>query len=263
MGVFTALSIFAGAISGMFSMVNRGVQYNEKLRELQNQKTQLTDQYNLAVKQANAEAEDVIQQATDNIADARASRDISLGQNINTIVDQDRLANMQLAELQVQAAQSKGSAVQNVALSGTRLMQNEQGEIGNASVYATESANNRQLNYAKEQTKAQIRQSIGQAQQNYFSANMQIAAYERQKKYTKSALNRTLESLELQYNQQKENIDYDINYMTSGKGQFMLGASMIGDYFSGILNGFSSGLSLYNSGVSAGLWEPKTTGTST
>ena len=241
-----------GGFANAFAMQS---EYNETLAELLNKRQMLDEQYDLKKQQINEVADESVAELNTNIAEQNLARGITAGASAKNMVDQQRLANMQMAELQVQAAEAKGAAVQDVALSGTRLMRDAEGNVYNAGAYSTTRAAERSVAQAKAQMQINMRQSFASAVANYTDSSLRMESYKRRIAATKSQLERDLASLDLNYRQSRFELTSDIDYMESDTGERQLRRSMLGAIFGGAANGLSSSLKLYSTGKDYNLWD--------
>lgn len=255
LGVFSAVGALlgmAGGISNAFAMQS---EYDNTLFELKVKRDMLDKQYDLKKQQINEVADESVAELNTNIAEENLARGITAGSSAKNMVDQQRVANMQMAELQVQAAEAKGAAVQDVALSGTRLMRDAEGNVYNAGAYSTARAAERSAAQAKAQIQINMRQSFSSAVANYTDSSLRMESYRRRINATKNQLERDLASLDLNYNQSRYELTSDIEYMQSDAGERQLRRSMIGAILGGTANGISSGLKLYSTGKEYKLWD--------
>ena len=253
-----ALAIIGAAIGmagGIANSFAKQSEYDNTLFELKTKRDMLDQQYSLKKEQINAVAGENVAELETNIADANITRGANLSSSATNMVDQQRIANMQIAQLQVEAAEAKGAAVQDVAMSGTRLMTDENGNVINSGVFNTSRRAARAEEQAKAQAQINMRQSFASATANYTDATMRMQSYRRQIASTRSQLERDLASLDLNYNQQRYELSSDIEYMESDAGERQLRLSIISSILGGTMNGASSGLKLYSTGKEYGLWD--------
>ena len=255
LGAIAAVGAVIGMVGGFANAFAMQSEYNETLAELINKRQMLDEQYDLKKQQINEVAKESVAELDANIGEENLARGITAGSSAKNMVDQQRLANMQMAELQVQAAEAKGAAVQDVALSGTRLMRDAEGNVYNAGAYSTIRAATRAEDQAKAQIQINTRQSFASAVANYTDSSLRMESYKRRIATTKSQLERDLASLDLNYRQSRFELTSDIDYMESSSGERQLTLSMLGAIFGGTANGLSSSLKLYSTGKDYKLWD--------
>lgn len=234
-----------GAVKGGFNAIASNIQYDEKLKALNQKRSDLLADYNQSVAHANASANESITNLNANIMNTRFGRDMSLGTSARSIADQQTIAGMQIAELQVQAREAQGSAIQSVATSGVRRMTDSEGNVMNAPVFRTDRANERSLALERAKNSLSLGQSINQARASYIDSTMNIDAYKRQIQFTQNELARTLEKYELSFTQQNRDLTRDIDYM-NGTGRRLQNWANFFGVATNIFSGFSSGISLAN-----------------
>lgn len=247
----------AGLVGGFGNAIASDVEYKEKLKALEVKRSNLEASYNLAVNQTKAAAEESMAVLDANAAETKMSQGIGLRSSATNQAMQDAITTRQIAELQIEAAQARGAAVQDVALSGTRLMRDSEGNIVNPGAYNTARAADRSIAQAQAQRSLQRYQSLENARQNYYSADRQIASYGKQKELTRNELERTLKKYELAYQQEYSELTGEIGYMedTSWSGGWtMHWLSNVTNVLSLGMSGASQGLSTYKEGKGY-LWD--------
>ena len=251
-------AIVIGAAVGMLAGIGKAaaytIEYNEKKNELKKTRDNLDAQYNLAKSQAEEQAGAAEKELRAGIADARLAQGVGAGTSARNAVMQNEIANQQIAQLQIEGARDIGSSVQDVAMSGVRLMRDAEGNIADGAGRNTANDVRRTTSQARVQAEISRSQSLEQARASYYSADRQIASYGRQIQSTKDELRRTLASMDLSYTQQRQAFTDDIDYMDSAKGKTLMNLNILSMMFGSSLNGASKGLSLYGTGRRYGLW---------
>lgn len=242
MGALLVVGAAIGAAKGMMNAWNANEQYNETLNDLKQKRQDLEKQYNLGNEIAQNQADRSIRELEANKADTKLSQAVGLGTSAKNIALQEEIQNLQMAELQIQAADAKGSAIQGVATSGVRLMKDAEGNIINAGVRRTELASGRSIALAEAQRGLSRFQNFESARANYLSTSLQINAYQRKIAYTKDELAETLRKSKMLYDQQARDLDRDIAYMDSEEGRRTFNNGLMLDFFASTIGGaFSMG----------------------
>ena len=256
--MLTALLIggtILGLGSGLAKAASNNAQVEEKKKELERKKQYLTSEYNAGVEALNNSADRAIAGLEANIADTQIMRDRAAGIAGRNIVDQQAIQNMQLAQLQVEATEAIGSSMQGVAMSGTRRMTDSEGNVINAPVFATTQKAGASLALARAQAGIQMKQSLDSANYNYMNATMQMEAYGRKINDTRAELSDRLNQMKVSYENQRNELDYDLDYMNSDEFKRLQGWSNFFDIAGSAFRGFAGGLDLFGTGKSYGLWE--------
>lgn len=247
-----------GAVSGGLQNAAKDIEYKETLTKLKQKSEDLTTNYTEAVRQAKAKSKESVEQLQANIADTKLARNINAGAAAKNVAMQEQIQSQQIAQLQVEAREAEGSAVQSVATSGVRLMTDSEGNVMNAGVYRTRQQAKRSLALAEAQRDLSRFQSVESARENYLNANMQIASYNKKIQYTRNELDRTLTLYRNEYKQAKAEYDEDIRYMENeGKTALILGG--IGNILSGGMSGAAQGMNIYRQGDTY-IWNRTSTG---
>lgn len=253
LGLLLTLGAVGGMVKGIANSIASDQEYNDKITELGQKKTDLetarsnaTDMYNLNVANARGKAQDTIDSLTSTIGDVATSRDLSLRQGAGSLVQQQAILREQTAELQVSASDAQGSAIQANAVSGFR----NTGSATNARV-KSDILYSRAIAKSEAQRKLSLDQGYISAFNGYTNANMQISGYQRQIQYTRNELERTLGSYELNYRQtlddidvQKKRVQDDLDY-ANGFGRFLHNTSMFLDMASSTISGGTRAYSLF------------------
>ena len=256
--MLTALLIGGAAIglgAGIAKAKSNNAQVEEKKKELQRKQEYLTKEYNAGVEALNNSADRAIAGLEANIADTQIMRDRAAGISSRNILDQQAVQDMQLAQLQVEATEAIGSSVQSVAMSGTRRMTDSEGNVMNAPVFATSQKAGASMALARAQASIQTKQSLDSANYNYLNATMQMESYGRQIENTRGELADKLNQMRVSYENQRDEIGYELSYMNSGEFKRLQGWSNFFDIAGSTISGFSSGLDLFGKGQSYGLWK--------
>ena len=252
--MWLALGIGAaiGLGSGILKAKSNSVELEEKKKELERKKQYLKNEYEDSKDYLNNSANRAIDNLNANIQDTTNMRDRAAGIAGRQIVDQQVLNDMQIAQLQVQSAEAQGSALQDVAMSGTRRMigtgEDQVGKVVNAGVYATREKAGASLALARTQAKIQTRQSLESASYSYTNANMQIRSYQRQIENTRGELADRLKQLQTSYDDQVAELDYNLTYMDSDEFKRLQGWSTAFDILGSTFNGMTSALDFYGTG---------------
>lgn len=261
-----------GLGSGLAKAASNNAQVEEKKRELERKKQYLTSEYNAGVEALNNSADRAIAGLEANIADTQIMRDKAAGIAGRNIADQQTVQNMQLAQLQVEAAEAVGSAMQNLAMSGTRRltatkddptgenavnagMGVKAGDVINAGVYSTARKAGASMALARAQAGIQMKQSLDSANYNYMNATMQMEAYGRKINDTRAELSDRLNQMKVSYENQRNELDYNLDYMNSDEFKRLQGWSNFFDIAGSTFRGFAGGLDLFGTGKSYSLWE--------
>ena len=252
----------AGFIGGFAKATAMSSEYSDTLWDLRQKSWNLDKQYELKTSQLKEAAADTIADNRAAIRNTQYVRDTNIGIAKGNVVDQQALADMQLAELQIQSAEAQGSATQDIALSGTRRMTATQDALGvkagdtvNANALRTKTSADRSLEYSRAQAKLSTRQSVQQARESYINSTLAMESYRRQIDNTRSQLQRDLQALNLNYKQSKKELTDDIEYMESDAGYRRLAWNMISTILTGTSNGATAGMNLYSSGKQYNLWD--------
>lgn len=243
--------IIGGAIglgAGLVKAYSNDVQTREKRKELERTKDRLTSEYNVSKELLNNSANRAIDNLNANIQDTTNMRDRAAGSAGRQIVDQQVLNGMQMAQLQVQAAEAQGSALQDVAMSGTRRMTDSEGNVMNAGAFVTRQRAADSIALARTQADIQTRQSLESANYSYTNANMQIRSYQRQIENTRGELADRLKQLQTSYDNQISEIDYDLNYMNSSEFKWIQGLTNAFDVLGSTFNGVTGGMDFWGTG---------------
>ena len=252
-----ALGLIAGGALGLINGASKANQreadYQDKLEELNRQKTILDTQFNQAkdsydlstshakqqVSEANNELSLLGQETLDN-------RDMSLAQTSKAGSMQSEVNAMQLATLAVQNTQQTGEARQQAATSGFRGTASALNLVDNAKRTAQSTTAQ-----AKMQSKLSNYQTYASAVGNYTSATQQADAYARKIEQNKNDLDRQLAALdqnlaqtEEMYQLQGGYLASDIDYMKK-EGKKALGNAQFWDVTGGMLNGALSGGAMF------------------
>lgn len=246
MGTLLFIGLVGGLIAGAAKTYSDMVEYTETYNELNRKRNELTASYNQAVEQTKAQAAESEEAIRANIADTKLAQGIALGTAAHNAALQDQIAQQQMAQLQLEAREQRGAAVQSVATSGVR-------QFGNAQVYRTQRAYDRSIAVAERQRELSRFQSMESARANYYNADRQIASYDRQITYNQNELQRTLDRYETQYNQQKAAYDENIRYMDE-EGWNLHVFNNVANILSFGATGASSGMSMYRQGQGY-LWD--------
>ena len=254
LGLIALIGAGVGLAKGVANAHARDVEYQEKLKDLKQKQTDLTETFNNTVFNAAADLEEANTELNARIADTTFMRDRNAGVASKTIVDQQAIADMEMADLQVEAAEAMGSAVQNVAMSGTRRMTDSEGNVMNAGVFKTEQKAASIIGKALAKNALSFYSSAEQAKSAYLQADMNIAAYQREIATNGTVerdangniiggtgkFGRTYDTYKLTYDQNYRALDDDIKYM-EGEGRTLNGISMFTDMVSGLFGGISWG----------------------
>lgn len=243
-----------GMLAGMGKAAAYSIEYDEKKKELKKTRDNLDAQYNLVRSQAEEQAGAAEKELKADIADARLAQGVGAGTAARNAVMQNEIANQQVAQLQIEGARAMGSSVQDVAMSGVRLMRDSEGNIADGAGRNTANDVRRATTQARVQAEISRSQSLEQARASYYSADRQIASYGRQIQSTKDELRRTLARMDLSYRQQRQALTDDIDYMESTTGESVRNLNIFSMLFGSTLNGASKGLGLYGEGKRYGLW---------
>lgn len=242
-----------GGLSGRNKAKQREAEYQDKLEDLNRQKTLLDTGYNQAKQSYNLGVE----QAKEGTAEANtelnllaeetiANRDMAIDQTAKVGSMQSEVNALQLATLEVQNTQQAGVARQQAATSGFRGTGTSQARVENAigaGAMASESA--------RKQNKIARYQSYSSALNTYVSANQQEAAYRRRITQNNNDLAREIARFDLQLAQTEENYNLqggylasDINYLRT-EGREAVDSASKWDILGGGLKGFFQGMSLF------------------
>ena len=250
-----------GGVKAVSNAKNRKVQAEEtalqlkrKQSELNEARTNLTDSYNLAIRQSRESTQQANDMLNLQAQQTEAARDYSLKTSAQGSAMQDQLAASQIAALQVDASQKEGQAVQNVATSGMR----NTGSALNV-LKDTNSKSARALGQAMAQRNMARFSDYSSARANYLNANNQLTLYRQQVENNKADLRRYEEKAGLEYRQNMSAIDReqqylndDVNFMNSGTYRSAQNWGFAADIFGGISTGFSVASSIYGLGTSFG-----------
>ena len=251
MGALIAVGFLVGAAKGAVNAMASDNEYWSKINDLKQAQKDLTDSYENSVANAAAETEEANKKIQANIADTKLTQAVGLGTSAKNIALQEEIQNIQRAELEIQAAEAKGSAIQGVATSGVRLMRDADGNIMNAGVRRTELASDRSRLLARKQAEYSRFQNIENARANYLQSNLNLAAYQREIAYNGTVLRdaegnviggtgkfgRTYSTYKLSYDQQYRRNQKELNYLTSDEGKFLHDASMVLGFFGSAIGG--------------------------
>jgi len=249
-----ALLVIGAAIGGIKAIVNANVaeaEYKEKLADLKQDQIDLTESFNDSVAKAAAETEEANKSVQANIADTKLTQAVGLGTSAKNIVLQEEIQNLQRAELELEAADARGSAIQSVATSGVRLMRDAEGNIVNAGVRRAELASDRSRVLAQKQAEYSRFQSIENARANYLQSSLNLAAYQREIAYNGTVLRdaegniiggtgkfgRTYGTYKLNYDQQYNRNQKEIDYMDSDEGWKDFRSAQLINIFAGMVGG--------------------------
>lgn len=250
--------LFAGLALGMakgaYDAYSYSQQWDEKKKQLETDKKNLKDSFDLKVKNMAEELEEGNAKLQSDIQDAKYVRETNLRESASNVGLQEQINNLQMAELQVQQAEAVGSAVQGLATSGVRRLTATQddalgvrsGDVMNAGVFRTRQASERGIALARLQADLSRRQGIENARMNYLNATMNMESYRRQiaengkVKYDENGniiggtgkFGRAYSEYKLSYDQQASAYQEELDYMNSPEATRM-----------GILNMFFSTLS--------------------
>lgn len=233
----------ASAVAGLTKAVVGGIgrvrQIDAKKEELKNARDNLTKVYNQTVRHAEEETADRNAVIQTQIEQTGAAQEMARKQAGSNIAAQDLIYNAQIAQLQVQASQQEGSAVQGAATSGFRGREDLSGTIG-AAVRETKRSSNRSVEQAKLQARANRMQSYQSALDNYTSAEQQKALYAQQQKMNQRTLTRNLEAYRTDYGYKKGLYDKDIEYMDSKEYKWLTGLGIGADLLSAGVDAYTS-----------------------
>jgi len=273
--------MIGGMIAGGLKAYSRSVEYDEKLNDLKQKREDLKDTFNDSIANVAADLADANRKLEANIQDTTTMRDASARTSGKQLLNQQVLAEMDMADLQVQAADQMGSAMQNLAMSGTRRMvatresnvksengkydvvtgAGQVGRVLNPQVFKTQGAVDSAISKARTQANISFFNNADQARMSYLNSTLNIKAYQRE-----IEMNGSLEldaEGKVQFdengkvkgtgkaartiNSYKLSYDQQYNELTrdidymNGEGNTMLGLSMFGDFLSGLFGGLSMG----------------------
>ncbi|MDC7229717.1 MAG: hypothetical protein PQJ48_05370 [Sphaerochaetaceae bacterium] len=242
-----------GAINGRNKAAQREAEYQDKLEDLNRQKTlldtgynQAKQSYNLGVEQAKAGTAEANTELNLLAEETLANRDMALEQTATAGSMQSTVNALQLATLEVQNTQQTGAARQQAATSGFRGTGTAQARVENAI-----SAGATAKDTARKQNQIARYQTYTSALNNYVSANQQEAAYRRKITQNNNALEREIGKLDLQLAQAKETYELkggylasDINYLKT-EGRKALDSARKWDIIGGGFGGFLQGMAMF------------------
>ncbi|MGE0075342.1 MAG: hypothetical protein AB7S52_08955 [Sphaerochaetaceae bacterium] len=252
-----ALGLIAGGAIGLINGASKARQreadYEDKLEDLNRQKTILDTQFNqakesheLATTQAKQQVSEANQELTLLGQETLDNRGMSLAQTSKAGSMQSEINAMQLATLAVQNTQQTGEVRQQAATSGFRGTASALNLVDNAKRSARSTTAQ-----AKMQSKLSNYQTYASAVGNYTSATQQADAYTRKIEQNKNDLDRQLATLDQKLSQADEMyqleggyIGSDIEYLKT-EGKKALGAAQWWDVTGGMLNGALSGGSMF------------------
>ena len=254
-----------GLASGINKANAREVEYQENLKDLKTKEKNLTDTFQNNVANVVADLADANKKLEANIADTELMRDRSKSTASQTIARQQDIAAMEMADLQVQIADQLGSANQSLAMSGTRRMTNDSGQVMNAQVFKAERTASSAFDKAKAQVTLNFYSNAENARNSYLQSNLNIAAYQREieangsieldadgnVKYDANGkvigtgkAARTINSYKLAYDQDISAVREDIKFMEN-EGRDMTTFGQVMDVVTGLVDGFTSSFRLF------------------
>jgi hypothetical protein len=229
--ILSAISLGIGITKGILSVANRWSERQDKIDSLNDQTKQLKTERNNLTTNYNAEkaaGEKVIANTLNN-------RDTSLNQSASSRVQQDALAQQQMATIAVQASEAEGQAVNQAAQSGFR----NTGSNTNGSENAKQSGEE-----AMAQAKAQVSlsrfQDYSSAKNSYTSATQQIDSYKDSMSQAATLYQQKLAA----YNTNIGKINNEVNDMNSfwGITGTVVGSAL--DLAGGIMSGASGAVNM-------------------
>lgn len=254
MGALIVIGAALGLAKGLGNVLAAQTEYEEKVSDLEQTQKELSAQFDNSVANAAADVEEANKRLEANIADTTVMRNERLGTSANSIAMQEQIQAQQIAELQLQAADARGAAIQDTATSGVRLMRDADGNVVNAGVYRAEKAGERSLSAAIAQRNLSRYQNIESARANYLQANMNLAAYQREIAYNGTVerdstgkiiggtgkFGREYNAYKLTYDQQYNRNQKELDYIHSDEYQNRFFWIQAGNLFSGIVGGAAS-----------------------
>jgi len=236
----------------------RKVEYDEKLKDLKQKQADLTETYKNTVFNAAADLEDANKALEANKADTALMRDNNARVASKTIIDQQAIADMEIADLQVEASEAIGSATQNLAMSGTRRMTDSKGNVMNSGVFVTAQKSSNAISKALARNALSFYSSAEQAKASYLQSDLNIAAYQRQIEENGTVtrdeagnivggtgkFGRTYDTYKLTYDQNYRALDDDIKFM-EGDGKKLNNIGMLTDIFGTAFGGITNVFKLF------------------
>ena len=250
LGVLAIASAVAGLVGAGVRAYGTYKKNEAKRQELTDAKNQLTKVYNEQVTQAKARTKEKNDIIDTQIKQTQAAQETAVKQSSTGIAMQDVLYSAQIADLQIQASQGEGSAVQAAAVSGFRGDAELGGSIGSG-VRSTSRAAARAISQAQLQARANRLQSYNAARNSYTSAEDQKELYRLQQDYNNNELQRNLDSLQTDYDYQYTQLDDELTYMNSSEFKLLTGLGIGADLLGSAAD---AGTKVYEGGQKSKWW---------